>query len=117
MKDYLEKDAQSLKFQFATAANEFRLIDDSQQVAIVVDWKAEGSDSRHLIDQLRFAGPSRDLLRKLQRYTINLPKREFEKNQACFENVQEYWCLTATGSYDETRGFVGAEIDTDLFVQ
>jgi len=53
--------------QFRTAGKEFRLIKDLS-VSIIV--RFGGNDE--LIDKLRFAGPSRDIIRRLQRYTVNV---------------------------------------------
>jgi CRISPR-associated endonuclease/helicase Cas3 len=117
MKSFLETDAHNLKFSFATAAKEFKLIEDQQQQAVIVDWHHEKSESHKLINDLRFRGPSRGLLRQLQRYTINLPRRIFEKHQSFFDETQGYWCLSGTGSYDGTLGFIGANVDAGVFIQ
>lgn len=53
--------------QFRTAGQEFRLIKD-QTVPIIVRF----GDNDKLIDKLRFAGLSRELMRALQRYTVNI---------------------------------------------
>jgi len=53
--------------QFRTAGKEFRLIKDLS-VPIIV--RFGGNDK--LIDQLRFAGPGRKIMRQLQRYTVNV---------------------------------------------
>jgi CRISPR-associated endonuclease/helicase Cas3 len=68
--DLLIKDANpGLHFQLRTAAQEFRLIDDQQQPVIV---RYEGSEE--WLEQLRFAGPTRKIMRALQRFTVNLHK-------------------------------------------
>lgn len=53
--------------QFRTAGKEFRLIKD-ESVPIIVRYG--GNDK--MIDRLRFAGPSREVMRALQRYTVNV---------------------------------------------
>ncbi|MCE5264758.1 MAG: CRISPR-associated endonuclease Cas3'' [Deltaproteobacteria bacterium] len=53
--------------QFRTAGKEFRLIKDLS-VSIIVRY---GGNDR-LMETLRFAGPSRELMRGLQRYTVNV---------------------------------------------
>jgi CRISPR-associated endonuclease/helicase Cas3 len=53
--------------QFRTAGKEFRLIKD-ESVPIIVRYG--GNDK--VIDRLRFAGPSREVMRVLQRYTVNV---------------------------------------------
>lgn len=84
--DLLTKDARQLKIQFRTAARCFRLIDDTESQTIFV-WH---SDSRALIGRLEKEGPERWLMRKLQRYSVNVPRRAFEKLLACDE-VREIW--------------------------
>lgn len=59
-----------LRFSFRTAARKFHLIDDAQQAPVLVRY-GEGTG---LIETLRKTGPERWLLRKLQRYVVNLPR-------------------------------------------
>lgn len=61
----------SLHIQFRTAAEKFRLIDDQEQQPVIVRY----GESPDLIGRLRFAGPTREIMRRLQRYTVNLPRR------------------------------------------
>lgn len=58
-------------FSFRSAAEKFKLIDDSAQAPVVVAYGEEGVT---LVDQLSRMGPERWLLRKLQRYVVNLPR-------------------------------------------
>jgi CRISPR-associated endonuclease/helicase Cas3 len=53
--------------QFRTAGKEFRLIKDAS-VPIIVRY--DGNDKT--IEKLRFAGPTRELMRALQRYTVSV---------------------------------------------
>ena len=64
-----------LKVQFRTAAERFRLIDESVYRSILVLY----GDSPALIGRLRKEGPERWLMRKLQRYAVSLPERQFQK--------------------------------------
>jgi CRISPR-associated endonuclease/helicase Cas3 len=58
--------------QFRTAGDEFKLIDDQAQRPVIVLYRS----SPKALERLRFAGgPVRDLMRQLQRYTVNLPTR------------------------------------------
>ncbi|MEI6971296.1 MAG: CRISPR-associated endonuclease Cas3'' [bacterium] len=70
-RDLLVKDAADLHVQFRTAGADFRLIDDQAQRPVIVRY----GKSSHLLTQLRFAGPTREIMRQLQRYTVNLPAR------------------------------------------
>jgi len=58
-----------LRFSFYTAAKKFKLIDDKRYVPVIVRY-AEGE---MLIGLLKKKGPERWLMRKLQRYVVNLP--------------------------------------------
>lgn len=84
--DLLMRDARELKIQFRTAAAKFNLIDDQKDQSILV-WHGE---SHALIGKLKKDGPERWLMRKLQRYTVNLPRRVVEKLVTTAE-VREVW--------------------------
>lgn len=73
--DLLTRDARELKIQFRTAADRFKLIDDVESQTILV-WYGE---SQALIGKLKKDGPERWLMRKLQRYSVNLPRRVVDK--------------------------------------
>ena len=64
-----------LKVQFRTAAQRFRLIDESGYHSVIVRY----DDSPGLIRRLQKEGPERWLMRRLQRYTVSLPKHQFRK--------------------------------------
>lgn len=75
----LTADGGELAVCFRTAAEKFRLIDDEDSLPIVVSYC--GKDKRNeSVDQwlamLRRDGPQRWLMRKLQRYTVSLPRRQ-----------------------------------------
>jgi CRISPR-associated endonuclease/helicase Cas3 len=59
------------RFSFRTAAANFKLIDDRHQAPVIVKYGEEGAK---LVEQLTRLGPERWLLRKLQRYAVNLPR-------------------------------------------
>lgn len=72
-------DGRTLAVSFRTAAEKFRLIDDEDSLPIVVRYRGtDGLDDS--IDQwlamLRRDGPQRWLMRKLQRYTVNLHSKQ-----------------------------------------
>lgn len=71
--DDLTRDARECEIQFRTVAEKFRLIDDSAYQTILVRY----GDSHQLLDRLEIEGPHRKLMRKLQRYSVNIPKRLF----------------------------------------
>jgi CRISPR-associated endonuclease/helicase Cas3 len=100
-KDWLQKDAPNLQVQFRTAAYEFRFIEDYAQQSVFVRYK----DCGKWIDELRKIGPKRQNMRKLQRFTVNLSKRDFDK--AKFDGlVEEVWpdFWLWIGKYDTSLG-------------
>jgi CRISPR-associated endonuclease/helicase Cas3 len=75
------------KFQFQSAASNFRLIDD-RQVPVIVPFD---DPARALIAQLR--NPAiplhRNLLRSLQRYTVQIPPKLRDENIRAFEALRD----------------------------
>lgn len=59
-----------MQYQFREAAAAFKMIDGAAQVSIIVRYGNNDS----LIDSLRGVGPKRDIMRRLQRYTVNVPR-------------------------------------------
>jgi len=86
---------------FRTAGNKFRLIDDLEQQTVFVHYGNSGP----WMDELRRIGPKRQTMRKLQRYTVNLSRRDFEKAKAD-GLVEEIWTglYCWIGGYNETHG-------------
>ncbi len=75
----LEVESSTLAVNFRSASNKFRLIADEDTMPIVVRY--QGSDGQDdSIDKwlatLRKSGPERWLMRKLQRYTVNLHRNQ-----------------------------------------
>ncbi len=68
--DLLYKDARDLQFQFREAAEKFQMIKD-ESAAIIVRY----DENPKLIDALRVVGPKREIMRKLQRYVVNVPRK------------------------------------------
>lgn len=77
--DWLVKDVNPLmQVQFRTAAAEFKFIDDQAQQPVIVRYR----DSPLWIDRLRYTGPTREIMRLLQRYTVNVPRRMVDAMKA-----------------------------------
>jgi len=77
--DLLTVDGQSLAIKFRTAAEKFRLIQDEDSTPVIARYRGvNGADDTvdALINTLRKHGPGRWLMRKLQRYTVNIHRRE-----------------------------------------
>lgn len=106
---HLVRDALSFDFQFKTFAENFNIIDDKRQVSIIVKYKG----SEKLIEQLRFAGSSKELLRKLQRYIVNVPIYIFNKIREAgyFEEINGYWVQCDNNLYQPGLGLMVNEND------
>lgn len=74
----LNASAQYGNIQFAAAARTFKMIDGSGQVSVIVRY----GDSERWISALQAVGPKRAIMRKLQRYTVTVPRWLFEKQMA-----------------------------------
>lgn len=93
-----------LRISFRTAAEKFRLIDDAASASVVVRY-GEGT---RLIELMRQQGPERWLMRKLQRFVVNLPRYVHDKLVAdgAIEELQPGVFIQAQGNmYDEQLGF------------
>jgi CRISPR-associated endonuclease/helicase Cas3 len=67
----------TLAVNFRTGAEKFHLIDDEDSAPVIVLFRGpDGADGRidTLLATLRRDGPERWLMRKLQRYTVNIPR-------------------------------------------
>jgi CRISPR-associated endonuclease/helicase Cas3 len=91
-----------MKFQFATAARNFRLIDDKGAQSIIVCYK-KGAD---LIELLRRKGPEPWLMRKLQRYIVSINSWDFEeiKESHRIEHIHGCWIQADAWLYDDNFG-------------
>lgn len=89
---------------FKTASEKFRIIENSQ-VAIYVPY----IEGRGLIIELEQFGPSRDRLRKLQRFTVNIYHQEFQLmlNRGSIKEIYPgFYSLVAEGDYSEKIGLL-----------
>lgn len=77
--ELLKVDGQTLAVNFRTAAEKFKLIQDEDSASVIVRYCGlDGSDKtiETLLDMLKKEGPKRWLMRKLQRYTVTIHRRE-----------------------------------------
>jgi CRISPR-associated endonuclease/helicase Cas3 len=72
----LLKMGSGLEVQFRSAAEKFRLIDDSETQAVFVTYNKE---SKRLLKLLRSMGPKREWMRKLQRYCVTLYRHDLNR--------------------------------------
>ncbi|HWP82384.1 MAG TPA: CRISPR-associated endonuclease Cas3'' [Bacteroidota bacterium] len=105
--DRLVRNAGDFSFEFKTLAQEFNLIDEVQQSIVV--WYTNpknGNSSEALINELRHKGPNRELMRKLQRFLVNVHFRIFEKIQrkGFVEEVHGYWVQNGDALYKPGLG-------------
>lgn len=120
----LKVDGGTLGVNFRTAAERFRLIQDEDSVPVVVLYRGpDGADTRieRLLDTLRKDGPERWLMRKLQRYTVNIHRREALRlmNQGALEEVMPgLFVQVGDTLYDSTLGLLpeGADPGAILMV-
>ena len=70
-KEWLTKDARDFQFQFREAAQAFKIIDDQESASVIVRY----GDNDALLRSLYAVGPKRDIMRRLQRYTVSVPRR------------------------------------------
>lgn len=92
--------AEPLKYQFREADSAFKMIDGASQISIIVRY----GKSDTFIDSLREVGPRRDIMRRLQRYTVNVPRGALPK-------------LLEKGFVEELRVLHSPEEPTGIYVQ
>ena len=99
----LVSEADELQVQFRTAARHFRMIDDRNSHTVYVRYDEQADK---LLEQLR-GHPDRELLRKLQRYSVTLYDRQFQEmlQRGAIEEINAgYFVQSAVGAYDVTLG-------------
>jgi CRISPR-associated endonuclease/helicase Cas3 len=102
---------QECDINFRTVADKFRIIDDSLQKSILIRY----GEGERLIDLLKTKGPERWLMRKLQRYTVNVYNDDFNKmrQRGSIEEVQPtIFALTSNIEYSKDTGLM---VDETLF--
>ena len=73
-KKFLVQDCRKGCFQFQEASQAFRMIDD-RSIPVIVRY----GDNESLINTLRACGPSRSIMRRLQRYLVNVPSQHLKE--------------------------------------
>ena len=107
-----DKFSNELNISFKTASSRFKLIDDSIQKTILVRYDEV---SEKLIEELRFSEQNRTLMRRLQRYTVNIYNKEFDslvKNGLVEEIKDGIYALSSSLNYS---GEIGLIIDEVLY--
>ncbi len=92
------------RFSFRTAARKFKIIDDSRQASVIVAYGV-GAD---LISELEKREPDRYLMRRLQRYIVNLPRYLHDKlvSEGSIRLIHEgIYVQGHSAMYDKQIGF------------
>lgn len=90
-----------LPFDFRTAAERFRMIDETGETVFV----PHGEEGQRLIEQLREHGPDRFALRRLQRYSVTLYDQLYKRMLADIEVIHgQYSVLLNSSAYDKKLG-------------
>jgi CRISPR-associated endonuclease/helicase Cas3 len=108
----LQPDVSECGIQFRSAAEAFKIIDDSMQRTILVPYV----DGEILIKKLKTEGPARWLLRKLQRYSVNIYLNQFvelEERGSLEEVYPGIFALSCKIEYDENVGLLIDEMPSD----
>jgi len=105
-----------LEVQFRTAAKRFRIIDDTGQTVLVrYHGDEDDRESDTLLNTLRNKGPSRWLMRKLQRYSVNVSDwhfRQLQEDSQIEEIHPGIWAqMAGTTLYDPVLGLA---LTTDM---
>lgn len=95
----LLKVGSGLEVQFRSAAEKFKLIDDSETQAVFVGYNKEG---KALLNMLRSRGPERWLMRKLQRHSVTLYRHDLNR-------------LLADGDIEEFQPGMYAQVGDTLY--
>jgi CRISPR-associated endonuclease/helicase Cas3 len=114
-----------MAMNFRSAAKEFRLIDDEDQVSLLVSYVStdpEARDVEPLIARLRAKDSDRWLLRALQRYVVQVRRQVINKEQGpggVEEVLPGLFVLKDTLLYDRTYGLVigGRSLPPESLVQ
>lgn len=86
---YFDKGTHKPDFDFKTAADNFKLIEDTT-VAVIIPYNNE---ARQLLEILKFTPYPSAVLRKLQPFTVNVYEREFLalQGQGAIQTIQEHY--------------------------
>lgn len=93
-------------FGFRTVAERFRLIENTYR-PVVVPWRESG---KAVCEEFRSGfKPTRELYRKLQQYTVQIPAYAYAEFETSFEMIHDIAMATDAVLYDEKLGLVLGE--------
>ncbi len=110
--DPYHNDLQECSIYFRTAARKFKIIDDTMQKTIFVRY----GEGEKLIDLLKAKGPERWLMRKLQRYAVNIYNYDFDglmRRGAIEEVYPQIFALSSNLDYSKDIGLLVDETAYD----
>jgi CRISPR-associated endonuclease/helicase Cas3 len=102
------------KFQFASVAATYRLIDDPGQPVVVATWQPHQSEIESLIAELAIR-PRKPLFRKLAPFQVNLLPHQWLESAHLIEE-RPHRLLAWRGKYHKEVGVVGEMLDDVLVV-
>lgn len=108
----LQPSPTDLGINFRSAAKNFRIIDDSLQEPVLVPY----GEGKKLINKLKYGGPNREILRRLQRFTVNVYTQEFNlmRQRSSIVEVQpNIFALQTDKEYSDTIGLMIDDICLD----
>ena len=108
-----EDGANQLAFPFSTVAGEFQLI-ESDMISIII---SRDEECEALLEEAKWRGPSRQLSRAFQRYTISIYRNEYAEliQRGALESVgEQYLVLRDPKFYDEETGFTIPQFSLDM---
>ena len=98
------KMSDDFRCSFRSAAMKFHIIDESLYAPVIVTYK----DGQDLIKILETSKPERWLLRRVQRYVVNIPRYLHDKllTEGVIRELHPgIYAQTVSSSYDEDLGF------------
>ncbi|MDD3586453.1 MAG: CRISPR-associated helicase Cas3' [Thermoguttaceae bacterium] len=106
----------NIEIPFRSVAEDFRLIDDDYSDPVYVQY----DNGRQLLERLRYEGVHRELMRKLQRYCVSVPKQHVFrlKNEGYLEEILPGIIVQAVPTlYDDVFGVnLFREAQSDGFI-
>ncbi|NUN09727.1 MAG: CRISPR-associated helicase Cas3' [Ignavibacteriaceae bacterium] len=113
--DMMVRDAGNFEFSFRALAEKFEMIDSKRQISIIVRYTSSksGKSSLPFIGELKYAGGTKGLIRKLQRYIVNVPVYIFNeiKKAGYVEDINGLWVQADENLYRPGIGLLANESD------
>lgn len=122
----LVKDAGTCQFQFRSVPLWYQLIEEQGYQSILVWYESGRLSSKKVLQEVEYAGLSRDRMRRLQRFAVNVPRHVWRElyDQGAIMELQGpdgglgLWVQAMPGLYDDTFGLrlEGPQFDVSEFI-